>query len=65
MEDQTRKSKRVYNKIDFSLEDEEALIDFVKLNEPLINPQHDLYKNRIHRDRLWLDIGNELGKSGE
>jgi len=64
LEDSRKTRKRIYTKIDFSLEDEEALIDFVKLNESLFNPQNDLYKNRNHRDRLWQEIAQQLGKTG-
>lgn len=60
-----KSSKRTYTKIDFTLEKEESLINFVKENEPLFNPRHELYRNRIHRDNLWLEISLVLEKSGE
>lgn len=58
-------TKRSYTRLDFSVEQEEQLIDFVKSNPPLYNPKDALYKNKMYRDRLWEDIGSILDKTGE
>lgn len=56
--------KRAYHKLDFSLEEEESLIDFVKQNNVLYNPKHRDYKNKMFRDRIWEDIAATLKKTG-
>lgn len=58
-------TKPSYTRLDFSVEQEEQLIDFVKSNPPLYNPKDALYKNKMYRDRLWEDIGSILDKTGE
>lgn len=57
-------SKRTYTRLDFTLEQEEELIDYVKVNPALFNPTMDLYKNKMYRDRLWEELGSKLGKTG-
>lgn len=57
-------AKRLYKRLDFSLEQEETLIDFVKSNAPLFNPKDAHYKNKMFRDRLWSEIGESLNKPG-
>lgn len=57
-------AKRVYTRLEFSLEHEEELIDFVKLNPALFNPKNPHYKNKMFRDRLWQDIADKLKKNG-
>lgn len=58
-------AKRMYTRLDFSSEQEEQLIDFVKCNAALYNPKDELYKNKMYRNRLWLEFGNTIGKSGK
>lgn len=58
------KKPRRYVRLDFSPEDDDYLIDNVKLNEPLFNPKHADYKNAMYRNRLWGDIGAGINKSG-
>lgn len=57
-------SKRTYNRLDFTLAQEEQLIDFVKSNPALYNPKEPLYKNRMYRDRLWGEFGDSISKTG-
>lgn len=57
--------KRTYNRLDFTLEQEEKLIEHVKSNPALYNPKDSLYKSRTYRDRIWEDFGVTIGKSGE
>lgn len=57
-------TKRSYTRLEFTLEQEETLIDFVKSNAPLFNPKDAHYKNKMYRDRLWADVGDTLNKSG-
>lgn len=56
--------KRNYTRLDFSLEQEEELIDFVRQNPALYNPKESLYKNRNYRDRTWNDFGARINKTG-
>lgn len=58
-------AKRTYTRLEFTSDQEERLIDFVKSNPPLYNPRDSLYKNKSYRDRLWDDIGQKLEKSGK
>lgn len=58
-------AKRTYTRLEFTSDQEERLIDFVKSNSPLYNPKDALYKNKSYRDRLWDEIGNQLEKSGK
>lgn len=60
----TSSHKRSYTRLEFSLEQEELLIEFVKANSPLFNPKDSQYKNKMYRDRLWNQIGDKFGKSG-
>lgn len=57
-------AKRAYTRLEFTTDQEEILIDFMKSNPPLYNPKDALYKNKSYRDRLWDDIGHKLEKSG-
>lgn len=64
MEQPQAANKRAYTRLDFSLEQEEGIIEFVKSNPPLFNPKVPEYKNKMYRDRLWNQIGEKFGKSG-
>lgn len=57
-------AKRAYTRLEFTTDQEERLIDFVKSDPPMYNPKDALYKNKSYRDRLWDDIGQKLEKSG-
>lgn len=57
-------TKRAYMRLDFALEDEEKLIDYVKSNAALYNPTDKNYKNKMFRDRLWTKFGDTIKKSG-
>lgn len=59
------KSKRIYQRTNFSLEDEETLIEFVKGNAELYDPKHKLYANRIRKSQLWQDFASKLNKTGK
>lgn len=56
--------RKPYTKLDFSLEEEEQLFDYVKSNSPLYDPQNENYKNKMFRDRLWDKFGETIEKSG-
>lgn len=58
-------TKRSYNRLEFSLEQEEEIIEYVRANPPLYNPKEHLYKNKTYRDRMWNDFGAKIEKSGE
>lgn len=58
-------SKRTYTRLDFTLEQEEKLIEYVKTNPALYNPKEALYKNKTYRDRLWEDFGSSIEKTGK
>lgn len=57
-------SKRTSNRLDFTLDQEEELIDFVKLNPALYNPKNAHYKNKMYKDRQWLELGTKINKTG-
>lgn len=57
-------SKRTYTRLEFTLEQEEQLIEFVKANPVLYDPIDAQYKNRNYRDRLWNEFGTRIEKSG-
>ncbi|XP_055308526.1 uncharacterized protein LOC129572566 [Sitodiplosis mosellana] len=57
-------TRKTYTKLDFSLEEEEQLIDFVKSNPPLYNPRDERFKNKMFRDRLWAKFGETIKKTG-
>lgn len=54
-------AKRSYTRLDFSIEQEEKLIEFVKQNPALFDPSNELYKNRTYRNRLWVELGITFG----
>lgn len=56
--------KRQYNRLDFSLEDEDTLIDFVKQNPALYDTKNQNHKNRLMKDQLWNKIGEKIGQTG-
>lgn len=53
------------NKVIFTTEEEGILIEFVKSNESLYNPQHALYKNPKNRAVLWMEIAKTINKTSE
>lgn len=57
-------TKRTYVRLDFTQEQEEQLIDFVKTNPVMYNPKDANYKNKMYRDRLWAEFGEKIDKSG-
>lgn len=61
----TSAKKRTYKKLDFSLEQEEQLIELVKENPALYDPRDLEYKNKKYRDRLLNDFGATIGKTGK
>lgn len=58
------KTKRTYTRLEFSLEQEEKLVDYVKVNPALYNPKEEHYKNKTYRDRLWEQFGETINKTG-
>lgn len=62
--DQNVNLKRNYNRLDFSKDQEEKIISFVKQHPELYNPKHSEYKNKIRRDQLWNDLAKTMDKIG-
>lgn len=58
-------NKRTYTRLEFSPEQEEQLIEFVKANPALFDPKDSHFKNKKYRDRLWNQFGDEIDKKGE
>lgn len=56
--------KRCYTRLEFSLEQEEGLIEFVRANPALYNPKDLFYKNKNYRDRKWSEFGTTINKPG-
>lgn len=57
-------AKRVYTRLEFTREEEEQIISFVKLHPELYNLKHSDYKNKIKKDQLWNDLGITMNKKG-
>lgn len=57
-------NKRSYTRLEFSLQQEEQLIEFVKVNPPLYNPKDPQFKNKTYRECLWNQIGEKFDKPG-
>lgn len=57
-------TKRTYTRLEFTLEQEEELIDYVKLHPALYNPKEQMCKNKMYRDRLWEELGTRWNKTG-
>lgn len=57
-------SKRAYTRLEFTLEQEEQLIEYVRDNPVLYNIKDPQYKNKSFRDRLWEEFGTTISKSG-
>lgn len=51
-------------KIKFSLCDEERIIDFVKNHEILFNVRHPKFRDSEGKNRLWLQLADELNAEG-
>ncbi|XP_053615470.1 transcription factor Adf-1-like isoform X2 [Plodia interpunctella] len=45
--------------------DEQALMELVKINEPLYNREHENYSNTALRENIWREIANDLGVSAQ
>lgn len=56
---------RKNDKIKFTSEEEEILIDFIKNNEILYNVRHKRYRDADAKNRLWLRLARKIGKDGE
>lgn len=65
MENEAQTSKRTYTRLDFTVEQEEKLIEYVKAHPALFNPKDAQYKNRTYRDHLWIEFGSSIEKSGQ
>lgn len=65
MSTETLTTKRAYTRLDFSVEQEEQLIEYVKEHPALYNPKNSLYKNKTYRDRLLAEFGVQIDKTGE
>lgn len=55
-----KSQKRAYNKLSFSSEDEETIINFVKEHAELYDPKNKKFKNKGHKDKLWSDLAHSL-----
>lgn len=52
-------------KLKFTLEEEEKIVDFVKNNEVLFNVRHKAFRDAELKNRLWLELANELHVDSE
>lgn len=53
------------NKVKFSYEEEEKIIDFVKNYEILFNVRHQNFRDSEKKNRLWLKLAGEMDKDSE
>lgn len=51
-------------KVKFTDEEEETIINFVKLNEVLYNAKHKNFRDAEQKNRLWLRLASELNRDG-
>lgn len=51
-------------KAKFSDEEEEQIIDFVKNHDILYNVRGKSFRDSEAKNRLWLQLGQQLGKEG-
>lgn len=65
MDKEAAAPKRVYNRLDFTIEQEEQLIEFVRTHPAIFNPKDSSYKNKGHRDRLFADFGQQISQLGK
>lgn len=63
MAENSATTKRTYNRLEFSEEEESQIINFVKQHEELFNPKHAMYKNKPRRDTLWNEIAQTIQKT--
>lgn len=57
--------KRSYTRLEFSAQDQETIINFVKEHRILYDPKHEDYKNKFKRDQLWNKLGTSIEKTGK
>lgn len=48
----------------WSSEDDEILIDFVRVHEILYNVKHKDYRQTQMKQKLWCEVGEILNKTG-
>ena len=65
MEIEASTSKRNYTRLDFNLEQEEKLIEYVKDHPALFDPRDSQYKSRTYRDHLWAEFASSINKTGK
>lgn len=51
-------------KVKFTDEEEEKIIDFVKSHEILYNAKHKNFRDSEAKNRLWQRLGTELNQNG-
>lgn len=51
-------------KTSFSFKNEMKIIDFVKHNDVLYNVNHENFRDTEEKNRLWLNLANELNAEG-
>lgn len=56
--------KRTYVRLNFTQDEEEKIISFVKLHPELYDPKNENFKNKAHKDKLWNDLGKTFDKAG-
>lgn len=62
---ETKSKRSNYRRIDFSVEDEEKLIELVKTFPSIYNVSSSEYKDRFLRHKNWQTISENLSKSVE
>lgn len=54
--DTVNSKKRAYSKLQFTRDEEEQIITFVKQNSELYDPKNVKFKDKAHKDKLWNDL---------
>lgn len=57
--------RKIANRVYFSKEEDDQLIDLIKSNPPLFNIKLKSYKNITIKENIWQDIGNKMNKKGK
>lgn len=60
MNDKVNHQKRTYARLQFTKDEEENIITFVKEHPEIFDPKHENFKNKSHKDKLWNDFGEAL-----
>ncbi len=59
------KAKKAKKTTDLNLAEEEAIAEWIRINDCLYNKKLNSYKDKPRKDKLWDDKAAEMGKTSE